>query len=243
MALFFISLFAGVLTVLSPCVLPLLPIILGSGLDGKNKFKPYIITGSLAVSLALFTILLKGTTVLININPDVWKWLSGGIVIFLGLTYLFPQTWNWINLKFGLSNSSDQLLHKASGKKGWVSSALTGTALAPVFASCSPTYSLILFTVLPVNFTLALVYILAYCIGLAMVLLAIILFGRKVTNNLRFAANPDGWFRRTLGSIFILIGISVLLGLDKQLETNIINNGGADWIIKLEESLLKNLPK
>ncbi len=51
-----LSYVAGLLTALAPCVLPLLPIILGGSLAGekKDKWRPYIITGSLVVSLILF---------------------------------------------------------------------------------------------------------------------------------------------------------------------------------------------
>ncbi|MBP9132237.1 cytochrome c biogenesis protein DipZ, partial [Candidatus Saccharibacteria bacterium] len=64
---------AGLLSVLAPCVLPLLPIIIGGSISGnkKDKKRPFIIAGSLAISLFLFTLLLKATTLLINIPPSV----------------------------------------------------------------------------------------------------------------------------------------------------------------------------
>ena len=90
-----LSYIAGLLTTLAPCVLPLLPIILGGSLSGERKYKwrPYIITTSLAVSLILFTILLKASTILIGIDPKVWAVGSGLLVIALGLFMLFPDIW------------------------------------------------------------------------------------------------------------------------------------------------------
>ena len=72
-----ISFFSGILTVLAPCVLPLLPVILGGSLAGQSKKRPYIIITSLIVSLLLFTLLLKASTILIHVDPIVWDYVAG----------------------------------------------------------------------------------------------------------------------------------------------------------------------
>lgn len=238
MPLILLSFLAGVLTILAPCVLPLLPIIIGSSASSKNKLKPYLIISGLVISITVFTILLKASTLLINIDPIFWKIVSGGILIVFGLIYLFPEIWDSISTKLGLSANSDKILENASHKEGWVGDLLVGGALGPVFASCSPTYSLIIATVLPVNFLEGLFYIIIYSLGLATVMLAISLLGRKLVNKLNILANPNGWFKKSLGVIFILVGIAVVTGLDKELETNLIANGSVDWLIDFENSLL-----
>ena len=64
------SLVAGLLTVLAPCVLPLLPVILGGSMvrEERDRWRPFIIAGSLVASLILFTLLLKASTVLIGVD-------------------------------------------------------------------------------------------------------------------------------------------------------------------------------
>jgi|694.fasta_scaffold22555_7 cytochrome c-type biogenesis protein len=239
MPLILLSFLAGVLTILAPCVLPLLPIIVGSSAGSKDKLKPYLVTAGLVVSITLFTVLLKASTLLINIDPSFWKILSGGILIVFGLIYLFPDIWDSFSTRFGLSKNSDKILENATEKEGWLGSLLTGGSLGPVFASCSPTYSLIIATVLPVNFWEGLLYIIIYSLGLATVMLAISLLGRKLVNKLNILANPNGWFKKSLGVIFILVGIAVVTGLDKEFETNLIANGSVDWLIDFENNLLK----
>jgi hypothetical protein len=61
-------------------VLPLLPVILGGSLAGQSKKRPYIIIVSLIISLLLFTLLLKASTVLIQVDPDVWEYVAGGLL-------------------------------------------------------------------------------------------------------------------------------------------------------------------
>ena len=73
MTLFIASFLAGVLTILAPCVLPVLPVVLAGSLTEKQKWYPYIVTLSLALSVVLFTVLLKASTLLIEISPLFWK--------------------------------------------------------------------------------------------------------------------------------------------------------------------------
>ena len=91
--LFIASFLAGMLTILAPCVLPVLPIVLAGSLTEKQKWYPYLVTLSLALSIVLFTVLLKVTTLFIDIPSSFWKYVSGGILLALGLIYVFPHVW------------------------------------------------------------------------------------------------------------------------------------------------------
>ncbi len=242
MLLLITSFLAGILTVFAPCVLILLPVIVGSSLatdeDKENdRKKPYIIAISLGVSVLVFTLLLKASTTLIGIDPLVWKSISGGIVIVLGLSLLFPFTWARLSAKFGLEHGSNSLLNKASKKSGIGGYILTGAALGPVFSACSPVYVLILATVLPINFALGFVYMTLYATGLTLALLAIALVGRKLTKRLNWTAKPNGWFRRSLAILLIVVGLAVITGVDKTVQTWILTNSPINST-KLEEKLL-----
>jgi cytochrome c biogenesis protein CcdA/thiol-disulfide isomerase/thioredoxin len=239
LALLITSFVAGILTVLAPCVLPLLPIIIGGSLSSKSTSQPYIITASLALSLTLFTLLLKASTLLINIDPAIWKYISGGLILVFGLTYILPNLWAKLTTRFKISSTSDQLLEKASEKQGILKSVLIGASLGPVFASCSPTYSLILATVLPVNFWSGVVYIIAYSLGLSLIMLLIALLGRSFVNKLKVFANPNGWFRKILGVLFIIVGVFIITGFDKTIETAILDGGFFD-VTKVEQQILNN---
>ncbi len=218
-----LSLLAGVLTVLAPCVLPFLPVIVGGSLGGDRR-RPWIIAGSLVVSLMAFTLLLKASTALIGIDPRVWTAVSGGLVIALGLFMLFPGLWAWISERIKLGEGSHALLEKATGKRKGVGSAvLTGVALGPVFSSCSPTYAYVIASVLPASLSWGLVYLALYCVGLTAALLAISLLGRKLIERIKWAADPRGWFQRAVAVLFILVGVLVASGLDKRFQAWAVN--------------------
>lgn len=235
-----LSYVAGLLTALAPCVLPLLPIILGGSLAGekKDKWRPYIITASLVVSLILFTLLLKASTVFIGIDPKVWSVASGILVIILGFFMLFPDLWAQVIGKLGIEHRSQGLLGKAyKQENGVLSAILIGAALGPIFSSCSPTYAWVIATVLPSSTLLGMFYLTFYVLGVATALLAIALLGRKLLQRIKWASDPKGWFQRGIAILFILVGIFVATGWDKKVQTYLVEKDFLN-IKLLEEKLV-----
>ncbi|MCA9373986.1 sulfite exporter TauE/SafE family protein [Candidatus Peregrinibacteria bacterium] len=231
---------AGVLTVLAPCTLTLLPVIIGGSVTEKNPWKPLIVGLSLGISVFAFTLLLKVGTDLFSLDEDVLRVISAIIILALGFTMVFPTLWDHIQVKLGLYKS-EKLLESAKGKGGgFAGSILLGAALGPVFSTCSPTYFYIIGTVLPQDFWTGVLTLSVYSLGLVAVLVAIGYGGRAVTQRLKFAANPTGWFRRTLGVLLVIVGILFLTGWDKVLETWILDVSGDNYfLIDIEENLMQ----
>jgi len=238
MTFLIISFLAGVLTVIAPCILPLLPVVIGSSASGRSKSTPYIVVGSLAVSIIVFTYLLKVSTAFIMVPPQVWTYLSGGIVLFFGFTLLFPALWESLPGISTLSAGSNKLVGSGYQKKSVVGDILIGAALGPVFSTCSPTYFVILASVLPASFALGTLYLLAYVLGLSLVLLLIALLGQRFADHLSSVSDSRGYFKRGIGVLFILLGLMIMTGYEKKLETAILDSGYLD-VTKIEQVLLQ----
>lgn len=237
MSLLFISFIAGVLTVLAPCVLPLIPIIIGRSIEGDFKHRPIIVTASLSISIVLFTLILKASTAFISVPQHVWSLISGGIIILFGLTALFPTSWEKITEYLKIGTGSQKLLARAAKNNGVASDIAIGAALGPVFSSCSPTYFLILATVLPQNYFTGIVYLIVYALGLSLMLLLISLLGKRLVKRLMTIADAQSRFKKALGIIFILVGLFIVSGLDKKVQAFIVTNGYFD-ITKFEQQIL-----
>lgn len=244
MALLILSFIAGVLTIAAPCILPLLPVIVGGSLltssqdkSERQWLRPFLIAGSLAVSVITFTLLIKTTTALLGVPQLVWQIISGAIVLLLGLYYLWPHGWEIASAKTGLFNQSNAVLGRAYNRKGFTGALLIGAALGPVFSSCSPTYALIVATILPVSFAQGLIYLIAYALGMSATLLLIAYLGQAFVTKLQWLSNPNGWLKRIIGIIFILVGIMVVFGLDKKLQAYVLEQGWYDPISNLEQRL------
>ncbi len=222
MFLLFGAFIAGMLTVLAPCVLPLLPIIIGGSVTGdtKDKKRPFLIAGSLGISLLIFTLLLKVTTLLINVPPRAITYFSGVIIIGLGIATLFPMLYALIIAKLGIEHRTQMALGKSfQNKQSIMGPIITGAVLGPVFSSCSPVYAYILATVLPANFAQAMAYIISYILGLSIVLLAIGFYGQRFVGRIKFASDPKGTFQRVVAILFIIVGVMIFTGYDKKFQT------------------------
>lgn len=231
------ALAAGALTTLAPCVLPLLPIIVGgslhksSGDDTRHWVRPVVVAAALGASIVVFTLLLKVSTAALDIPTQVWSWVSGGLLVVLGLVNLFPQAWTVVAEKLGFAESSNTALQRARSRQGISGAVLTGAALGPVFTSCSPMYGYVVVTALPASFGYGMVLLTAYVAGLCGVLLAIALAGRRLIAKVQWAADPTGWFRRVLGLVFILVGLAVMTDFHKTAEQWVVDNvPAATWI-------------
>ena len=238
MLLFLIAFIAGVLTVLAPCVLPLLPVIVGGSVSGGvNKVRAYTVAFSLGASVILFTLLLKFSTVFVNIPQYAYEWFSGGVLILFGIVTLFPQIWDSIGLVNTVNRESNKLMSAGFMRQSFWGDVLVGAALGPVFSTCSPTYFVILATVLPASFAVGFIDLLAYTFGLVLMLLIVSLVGQKIVDKLGIAADPRGWFRKIIGVLFVVVGVLVFSGMERPIEAWLISN--VYDITRIEQQLLQ----
>lgn len=246
LSLLLLAFAAGILTVAAPCVLPLLPVIVGGSVartsadetSAKREWaRPIVIAASLAVSIVAFTLLLKATTALLGVPQIVWQVIAGGIVLLFGVTMLWPGLWERVMTATGLQARANRAVDDSFRRRTIGGDILLGAALGPTFSSCSPTYALILAAVLPVSFAEGVLAISVYAIGLAITLLLVAFVGQAVVRRLGWLSNPEGWFRRIVGIIMIVVGAAVILGLDKTAQAFVLEQGWYDPIAGLEEWL------
>lgn len=231
---------AGVLTVLAPCVLPLLPVIVGGTVVDRGqsyRHRAWMIALGLAISVIVFTLALKATTALLGVPQMVWQVLSGSIILAFGLFYLWPTLWEKVAEVFQLQQRSTSVLQTTSRRPGIMGDFLLGAALGPVFSSCSPTYALIVATVLPASFIQGFAALVAYAAGLAMMLLLIAVMGRRLVGRLGWLSDPNGWFKRATGALFIAVAIFIIFGWDKDLQAFVLSRGWYDPIADFETLL------
>lgn len=240
MALLLVAFIAGLLTVLAPCTLPLLPVIIGGSVSGEtNLRRAIVIATSLGASVFLFTLLLKASTLFINVPQSFWNIVSGGLLIIFGIVTLFPELWDHFAFANVLNRQSNKVLAQGYTRQSFVGDVIMGAALGPVFSSCSPTYFIVLATVLPVHPAEGVIYLLAYCFGLILSLLAVSVLGQRIVIGLGIASDPRGWFKRTVGALFLIIGLVIITGYSTQIESDILSHAGIFDVTQIEQALLE----
>jgi len=228
MILALLAIFAGMLTVLAPCVLPVLPVIMWGSLSSQKRYKPLIIIGSAWIFIVIFTLLLKATTAFITIPDSFWWIISWTIIAVYGLTLLFPEAWTIVVNKLWW-NKVYTVAQKAKQKWNIRWDIVLGASLWPIFATCSPTYALLLGIVFPQSFALWTLYIILYTVGFMFVLSLVTYGGRAIIKKLRWATDGSGRFKKILWVILVLTGILVMTGLFKTIETWLLDKGIGDF--------------
>ena len=235
-----ISILAGIFTVLAPCILPLLPVVVGAS-ETNGRYisrRALVVIGSLSLSVVVFTLLLKASTLLINIPQTFWSLFSGVIIILVGLAIVFPSFWTKVSYVNKISLISNKAVGTGYQKKSYTGDMLMGLALGPVFTTCSPTYLFIIATALPATFITGFIYLIGFTVGLAISLLLIAYFGQQIVNKITTHMQTAGKLKQIFGVLIILVGIAVFTGYDKKIESFILDSGyGAT--IQLENNLIE----
>ncbi len=220
MILFLLSYLGGVLTILSPCILPVLPFVFARSDRPFVKSGLPLLAGMAVTFAAIATIATLGGSWAVHANA--YGRIAALVLLALfGLTLLLPSLAD--RLTRPLVALGSRLSNDAHGDGGATSSALLGVATGLLWAPCAgPILGLILTGAAikgaSANTTLLL---LAYALGAATSLAAALLIGGKVFAAMKRSLHAGEWVRRVLGAL-VLAGVgAIALGLDTGLLTQL----------------------
>src|SRR5512146_2480774 len=85
-----LALLAGVLSTLSPCVLPLLPIVLGAAL-GEHRYGPVALAAGVALSFVAIGLFIATIGFAIGLDQDIFRNIAAALLIGIGVVLLLPR--------------------------------------------------------------------------------------------------------------------------------------------------------
>jgi cytochrome c-type biogenesis protein len=234
MSTLFLALVAGILTVLSPCVLPLLPLTLGAAASHGRSGPVYLAAGLTLsfVAIGMFVALVGYN---IGLDEGFFRAVAAVIMIVVGLVLAVPTLQhqfavaagpasNWINETWGRDTGS-----------GTASQFALGALLGAVWAPCvGPTLGAA--SVLAAqgeNLGQVTATMTAFGVGAALPLLILGLMSREVL--LKWRGNmlsASGNLKTIMGVILLLVGIAIFSGYDKLVEAKLVA-ASPDWLTEL----------
>jgi cytochrome c biogenesis protein CcdA len=229
-----LALLAGVLSVLSPCVLPLLPIVLGTA-QSEHRLGPVMLAAGLAISFVAIGLFVATIGFAVGFDTSVFRAVSAFLLIAVGLVLLVPS----LQSQFALAASpvSSFIDDRFGGFTGTSLSGqfLLGLLLGAVWAPCvGPTLGAAsILAAKGENLGQVTLTMLAFGFGAALPLLALGLLSREAMMRMRgrlLEAGKGG--KLVLGGLLVAIGLMVATGLDKRLET-ILVDASPDWLTQL----------
>jgi cytochrome c biogenesis protein CcdA/thiol-disulfide isomerase/thioredoxin len=214
---------SGVITVLSPCILPVLPIVLSGGVGG-GKARPFGVLTGFVVSFTAFTLALSAIVQALGIPVDALRIVAVVLIILFGVVMLVP----WLRNRFELLTS--RFAHR-SGKapdtqkrKGFWSGVVVGLSLGLIWTPCvGPIMASVISLALTQHVDGGSVSItLAYTIGTSIPMLGVMLGGRALLNKVPALTRNAGNIQKVFGALMIVIGVAIGLGWDRQFQTFVL---------------------
>ena len=208
-----LALVAGILTAVSPCILPVLPIIVGRSLS-THRAGPLLLISGLVAGFAVTGSLIGITAQWLGGLMAVLRNVSIALLLSLGLLTLFPD---WGYRLF--SALPIQRWIKEPKQVGLWGEFLLGTQLGLLWTPCAgPVLSSILLLSINQNAGQSFGLLVAYGIGAALPMLAIAYGGQAIAKRFLKLRKISSQLSRIGGGLIILTAIAILLGWDIQIQ-------------------------
>jgi len=219
---------AGVATVLSPCILPILPIMLSGAVGGRSR--PYGILVGFVFSFAIFTVFATFLVQSLGLDINLLRYIAAGVLAILGVTLLFPGLQSKINSLIKMPQFSSQ------AKPGFGGGLLTGATLGLVWAPCAgPILAAVITLAATARAGLSsFLVVLSYALGTGMVMFIIILASRQLIEKIRAIYKHLDKIHRAFGVLIIIAALGIASGYDRKLQTYIVEATPEGWTAFLQ---------
>jgi cytochrome c biogenesis protein CcdA/thiol-disulfide isomerase/thioredoxin len=211
---------AGVVTILSPCILPVLPIVLSGGMGGRRR--PFGVITGFVVSFSVFTLLLSTLVQVLGIPPDALRVVAVVLILLFGLVMLVPS------LSVGFEKIASRLAGVGRNRgqsQGFSGGLLTGFSLGLVWTPCvGPIMASVISLAVSQSVDGGSVFIiLAYSLGTALPMLAIMLGGRSLIQRVPALSRNSLRIQRVFGALMILVAVSIGFGWDRKFQSAVLS--------------------
>lgn len=221
---------SGIVTILSPCILPVLPVVL-SGSTGGGRSRPIGVIIGFVSGFTFFTLALSSLVRALGIPPDALRIAAVVFIVLFGLVLVVPALRN----RFERAASSLAGLRRSAPAAEKPGNRKPGTGLAsgiPIGLSLgllwTPCVGPIMASVIGLAVSRgvdngAVLITLAYSLGTSIPMFAIMAGGRALLTRVPALVRNTGRIQQGFGVLLILVGIGVGLGWDTRFQTFVLD--------------------
>ena len=206
---------AGLLTVAAPCVLPLLPVVLGATAAGGPGARPVFIAAGFALSFTVLALAFGSVQHLLGLEPQTVRDAAALLLVAFGLSMLWPGAFQRLAMAVGGMLGRVAALGDRAGP-GWVGGLLVGASLGAVWTPCAgPVLATILTLVAAQTHWGASAGLLGlYALGAALPMLAIAYGGQWALARVRALAGHTHRLQQAMGVVVAAVGLLTFLQYD-----------------------------
>ncbi|HYV33706.1 MAG TPA: cytochrome c biogenesis protein DipZ, partial [Candidatus Limnocylindria bacterium] len=229
------ALLAGVLTIAAPCILPMLPILLGSSIGQQNKQRPLFITLGFIVSFSATALVLSLVIQNLGINPNLLRDIAVFCLVVFALFMIWPKPFELITTKLnGTINTANKI---GSGQDN-MGGLLLGLVLGIIWTPCAgPILASILVLIATQGSSgHSAALLIAYSIGAGIPMLVIAYGSQYITTKVRWIAQYSVRLQQIFGVLILLLAVAMYYQYDVKIVADLTNYFPA---INLEQQLVQ----
>ncbi|MDD9899521.1 MAG: redoxin family protein [Alphaproteobacteria bacterium] len=204
-----LSLLEGVALILSPCILPVLPLVLAGGaLEGRKR--PYGIIAGFVASFSVLALLSRHIFSLIEMDQDVFQRNVYVLLLVFGVIMIVP----WLEEKFSaMTQGLANMAQRVKTGEGFLGGMTMGVLIGAIWVPCAgPILAAALLQVAQSDTTAeAVLSVIFFSVGAGLPMLAILLVGRPLVQKI---AGKTGVIKRGMGVVLIVFATLALAGVD-----------------------------
>ncbi|MFM0040295.1 cytochrome c biogenesis protein CcdA [Paraburkholderia sp. RAU2J] len=213
-----LALLAGLLTIASPCILPVMPILLGTSVERPSRVRPLFIIAGFILTFASFAMLLGAVSSTVHVAQQALRNTGIALLALSGLLRLWPRPYDWLvaQLQAPLARIGAVIAPGGQPGSGNAGGFLLGMSLGAVWTPCAgPVLASILVLVVKAqDLGWSALLLTSYAIGAAIPMLAIIYGGHYVTQRVRVVARHAQLLQQIFGVLVMLTALAIYLQYD-----------------------------
>lgn len=210
-----LAILAGVLTIGAPCILPVLPILLGTSIGYTSKTRPLFITLGFVIVFAIVGLFLSLIITKLNISPDSIRNVALIVLGIFGLFMIWPLPFEKLTQSLnGVINKANQTASQAgSGNLGGF---ILGCSLGLIWTPCAGPVlgSILTLIATQKNLVQAGILLIAYSIGAGIPMLIIGYGSQWVSTKVRSIAKYSVRIQQIFGVLIIILALVMFFRYD-----------------------------
>lgn len=222
MLIFFLAIAAGFLTILAPCILPILPILLGTS-NGRSKYRPLLIILGFVGSFSLVGAALATAGTFLGISSGTFRIIAVVLLLLFGFALLFEGVYEKLSamIQPALARLSVKVSGGSATKTDALSGLLVGISLGFIWTPCAGPILGTIFTLASKtkDYLTTMLLMLAYAIGAGVPMLAIAYGSRGLQTKLKGIGSHQRTLNKIFGVLVILTAIAIATGYDTVVQT------------------------
>ena len=203
---------AGVLTTAAPCILPMLPILLGVSLVNPSRLRPILIVAGFVTVFCATTLLFSAFTRLLGLSHETLRQIAVVMIALFGLSMIWPALFSSLMQRLNQAIPTENI----GNGNGHLGAFFLGGSLGLIWAPCAGPVLASILVLVATSPSLAQSggMLLAYTVGAAVPMLLIAYGGQFAAQKVRMLAKHGRTLQRGTGICVVLVSVAIFLKYD-----------------------------